>query len=64
VASQRSYAGLPAAERNVYVQIALDGTVRTSGVGLPPWDKLVAELPMLDSFQTVVSDGIGPSDGA
>jgi hypothetical protein len=48
----------------VYVQIALDGTVRTSGVGLPPWDKLVAELPALDSFQTVVSDGIGPSDGA
>jgi hypothetical protein len=48
-------------KRNVWVQIQLDGTVRASDVGTPPWARIVADLPPLDSFKTKVTDGIGPS---
>lgn len=37
---------------NVYVQIQLDGSVRASGVGAPPWDKLMADIPTLDSIRS------------
>jgi hypothetical protein len=45
----------------LYVQVQLDGSVRSSGVGQPPWAKFVEELPELDSIQTRLTDGIGMS---
>ena len=41
-----------------YVQIQLDGTVRASGVGAPPWASLARDLPALDSLQTKLTDGV------
>jgi hypothetical protein len=43
------------------MQIQLDGTVRASDVGTPPWARLLADLPPMDSLRTRVTDGIGPS---
>ena len=40
-------------------QIQLDGTVRSSGLGSPPWGKLVEDLPPLGSWRTTLTDGIG-----
>lgn len=42
-------------------QVQLDGTVRSSGVGVPNWRKLVDDLAPLDSIRTTLTDGIGPS---
>jgi hypothetical protein len=50
---------LPAARKNCWVQIQLDGTVARSGLGAPAWDKLVEILPAVDSMQTTLTDGIG-----
>ncbi|CAL8467582.1 g7120 [Coccomyxa elongata] len=44
-----------------YVQIQLDGSVRRSGLGTPPWDKWLDDIPELDSLQTKLTDGIGRS---
>ena len=43
-------AGLAAAgtERGLYVSLRLDGRVRGSGVGAPPWERIVAQLPPTD----------------
>lgn len=41
-----------------YVQVQMDGRVRASGAGPPPWDRLVADLAPLDSIQTKLTDGI------
>lgn len=43
-------AGLAAAgtERGLYVSLRLDGRVRGSGVGAPPWERMVAQLPATD----------------
>lgn len=43
-------AGLASAglERGLYVSLRLDGRVRGSGVGTPPWPRLVAQLPPTD----------------
>jgi hypothetical protein len=41
-----------------YVQVQMDGRVRASGAGPPPWDRLVADLAPLDSLQTRLTDGI------
>ena len=38
-------------------QVQLDGTVRASGVGIPPWKQFVADLPELGSMRTKLSDG-------
>lgn len=54
-------AGADEAQRECYLQVQLDGTVRTSGLGLPPWKKIVADLPELGSLRTTLTDGIGPS---
>lgn len=37
---------------NCYFQIALDGTVRASGLGIPPWDRFVGDLAPLDDIRT------------
>ena len=61
VEDQKEFAGMEAVKRNVWMQVQLDGTVRASGLGTPPWQKLAADLPPLDSLRTKVTDGIGPS---
>ncbi|KIY97927.1 hypothetical protein MNEG_10037 [Monoraphidium neglectum] len=61
IEEQKEFAGMERVKRNVWVQIQLDGTVRASDVGTPPWARIVADLPPLDSFKTKVTDGIGPS---
>ena len=61
VESQKEFAGLEQSRRNVWVQVQLDGTVRSSGSGTPPWDRFVIDLPTLDSVRTQMTDGIGPS---
>lgn len=37
---------------NVYVQVQLDGSVRASGEGTPPWDKLMSDIPTMDSIRS------------
>jgi len=59
VQEQTEAASLAAGERNVWVQVQLDGSVRASGVGTPPWARLVDVLPVLGSLQTTLTDGIG-----
>ena len=44
---------------NVFVQIQLDGTVRSSGLGLPPWDRFMGDLAPLDDIRTKFTDGLG-----
>ncbi len=61
IAEQRSSAGVPVDQPNVWVQVQLDGSVRTSGRGIPPWEKLLEELPPLDSIRSTLLDGIGTS---
>ncbi|KAI7840112.1 hypothetical protein COHA_006153 [Chlorella ohadii] len=54
---QKAAAGISADA--VYVQVQLDGTVRTSGVGGPSWQQLVDDLPELSSVRTKFTDGVG-----
>lgn len=54
---QKAAAGISADA--VYVQVQLDGTVRTSGVGGPSWQQLVDDLPELSSVRTKLTDGVG-----
>ena len=61
IEEQKEFAGLERRKRNVWAQVQLDGTVRASDVGTPPWARLVADLPPLDSLRTSVTDGIGTS---
>ncbi|WIA22086.1 hypothetical protein OEZ85_004429 [Tetradesmus obliquus] len=61
VEAQKEFAGMEKARRNVWMQVQLDGTVRSSGTGTPPWDRFVGDLPTLDSVRTQMTDGIGPS---
>lgn len=60
--AQQEFANLPAAEPNCFIQVQLDGTVRTSGRGAPPWAKLVDDLPPISDMRTRLMDGVGPSD--
>ena len=48
-------------QRNCFVQIQLDGTVRSSGIGSPNWAKLMDDIPPLKDIRTLATDGIGPS---
>lgn len=48
----------------IYAQVQMDGVVKSSGVGPPPFDKLIAETPELDSLQTRLSDGRGMTNQA
>ncbi|KAK9809675.1 hypothetical protein WJX73_003309 [Symbiochloris irregularis] len=44
---------------NLFLQVQLNGKVRASAEGRPPWDKLAEELPKLDDLRTKISDGLG-----
>jgi len=64
VLEQRGFAGLAGdgdAARNVWIQVALDGTVRSSDRGTVPWAKIVRDLPPLDNLRTLITDGVGTS---
>jgi len=61
VEAQKEFAGMEQDKRNVWMQVQLDGTVRSSGAGTPPWDRFVSDLPPLDSMRTQITDGIGTS---
>lgn len=43
---------------HLYVQVQLDGSVRTSGEGAPSWERLLNDLPTMDSLRTRVTDGL------
>lgn len=55
LAQQKQAANITA--DTVYVQVQLDGSVRASGSGIPPWQKFVDDLPELDSVRTKFTDG-------
>lgn len=57
VAEQKKAAGVKG--ENVWVQVQLDGTVRSSGLGTPPWPKFISDLPELDDVRTKFTDGLG-----
>ncbi|KAG2498001.1 hypothetical protein HYH03_004260 [Edaphochlamys debaryana] len=57
---QKEFAALPAKEPNCYLQVQLDGTVRSSGVGMPPWRRMVEDLPLREDIRTRLMDGVGP----
>ncbi len=58
IKEQRALAKLPDTPGDCYVQVQLDGRVRSSGLGMPPWAKFVGDLPPLDSARTMFTDGI------
>ena len=43
---------------HLYVQVQLDGSVRSSGEGAPSWERLLNDLPVLDSLRTRITDGL------
>lgn len=47
------------ATTEVYAQIQLDGVVRSSGRGPPPFEKLISDIPELDSVVSKFGDGRG-----
>lgn len=42
----------------VYLSLRMDGRVRGSGVGCPPWNALVAQLPPVQGLWTGLLDGM------
>ena len=50
---QKREAGV-AEGKGVYVGLRMDGRVRSSGVGVPPWERFAAELPPTDSWGGVM----------
>ena len=40
-----------------YVQVQMDGRVRASGAGSPPWDRFVTDLAPTESLLTRLTDG-------
>lgn len=42
----------------VYMSLRMDGRVRGSGVGYPPWNAFVAQLPPLKGMWSGVLDGM------
>lgn len=58
VAQQKKVAGVGPND-SVYVQVQLDGSVRASGVGIPPWRQFLDDLPEMDSVRTKLTDGRG-----
>lgn len=45
-----------------WLQVQLDGSVRTSGNRMPDFDQLITDLPPLDSLRSALMDGVGPQD--
>uniref|UniRef100_A0A0C9RPJ5 TSA: Wollemia nobilis Ref_Wollemi_Transcript_29031_1282 transcribed RNA sequence n=1 Tax=Wollemia nobilis TaxID=56998 RepID=A0A0C9RPJ5_9CONI len=54
---QKSLAKVPE-EKPVYISLRMDGRVRGSGVGYPPWNAFVAQLPPLKGLWAGVLDGM------
>jgi hypothetical protein len=59
--SARCVYALRSAESVWCKQVQLDGSVRASGAGMPPWERWKDDLPELDSLQTRLTDGVGTS---
>ncbi|XP_065873812.1 protein LOW PSII ACCUMULATION 1, chloroplastic isoform X2 [Euphorbia lathyris] len=53
---QKKLAGV-SPESPVYLSLRLDGRVRGSGVGYPPWNALVAQLPPVKGMWSGLFDG-------
>ncbi|XP_057425124.1 protein LOW PSII ACCUMULATION 1, chloroplastic [Lotus japonicus] len=53
---QKKLAGV-SSESPVYLSLRLDGRVRGSGVGYPPWNAFVAQLPPVKGMWTGLLDG-------
>lgn len=54
---QKKLAGVPS-DSPVYLSLRMDGRVRGSGVGYPPWNALVAQLPSAKGMWTGLLDGM------
>ncbi|XP_044491291.1 protein LOW PSII ACCUMULATION 1, chloroplastic [Mangifera indica] len=54
---QKKLAGI-SPESPVYLSLRLDGRVRGSGVGYPPWNAFVAQLPPVKGMWTGLLDGM------
>ncbi|XP_020239109.1 protein LOW PSII ACCUMULATION 1, chloroplastic [Cajanus cajan] len=54
---QKRLAGV-SSDSPVYLSLRLDGRVRGSGVGYPPWNALVAQLPQVKGIWTGLLDGM------
>ncbi|MCO5614537.1 hypothetical protein L7F22_068820 [Adiantum nelumboides] len=54
---QKQLASVPA-DSPVYLSLRLDGRVRGSGTGLPPWGAFVAQLPPMKGMWSGVLDGM------
>ena len=39
-------------DRGLYISLRLDGRVRGSGLGPPPWQRLIAQLPKAEGEET------------
>ena len=39
-------------DRGLYISLRLDGRVRGSGLGPPPWQRLIAQLPKAEGEQS------------
>lgn len=57
VSQQTKSAGITSPGDNYYVQIQMDGSVRASGAGIPPWKKFLDDIPPLDDVRTKFTDG-------
>ncbi|MCH95680.1 protein LOW PSII ACCUMULATION 1 chloroplastic-like, partial [Trifolium medium] len=53
---QKKLAGV-SSESPVYLSLRLDGRVRGSGIGYPPWNAFVAQLPPVKGMWTGLLDG-------
>ncbi|KAF7818496.1 protein LOW PSII ACCUMULATION 1, chloroplastic [Senna tora] len=54
---QKKLAGV-SSESPVYLSLRLDGRVRGSGVGYPPWNAMVAQLPPVKGIWSGLLDGM------
>ncbi|GAX77479.1 hypothetical protein CEUSTIGMA_g4923.t1 [Chlamydomonas eustigma] len=61
IEQQKEFANITGEDRNCYIQVQLDGTVRSSALGAPKWARIVDALPPLDDIRTSLSDGVGTS---
>jgi hypothetical protein len=52
-------AGVASPGDSYYVQVQLDGSVRASGTGCPPWRQFLDDIPPLDDVRTKFTDGAG-----
>lgn len=57
IAEQKNLACVPP-DSPVYLSLRMDGRVRGSGVGYPPWNAFVAQLPLVKGMWTGILDGM------